>query len=154
MSHRDLISFGKSSLQPTSSWHSFSSLIVPAGAQVGTGPQEPSSAGAVLCPCTGSRLAAQAGDTQGDSHSKPSANAAWQQHLAPAGALQGWAALDLGNVAGQHLEGLVDDPVEDVPVCCRGWTRWPLKILSNPNYSMKSQNISLQNSGIKPTLWI
>lgn len=67
----DLISFGKSSLHPTSSWHSFSSLIVPAGAQVGTGPQEPSSAGAVLCPCTGSRLAAQAGDTQGDSTANP-----------------------------------------------------------------------------------
>lgn len=55
-----------------------------------TGPQ--------LCcdPVTGSRLAAQAGDAQCFSHSKTSANAAWQQHLAPAGALQGCSALDLG----------------------------------------------------------
>lgn len=113
-----------------------------------------------LCcdPVTGSRLAAQAGDSEWDRHSKTSANAALQKHLGPAGALQGWATLACwecwaGDV-GQHLQDLVDYPVEDVPVHCRSWTRWPLKILSNPNYSMKAQNISLLNSGIKPTLWI
>ena len=43
-----------------------------------------------------------------------------------------------GNIQGQFgLGSEQPDLVEDVPAHCRGgWTRWPLKVPSNPNYSM------------------
>ena len=39
-----------------------------------------------------------------------------------------------GNVQGWVRQ---PDPFEDVPAYCQGgWTRWPLKVPSTPNYSM------------------
>lgn len=42
-----------------------------------------------------------------------------------------------GNIQGQVEQGSEQpDLVKNVPALCRGWSTWPLKAPSNPNYSM------------------
>lgn len=148
------ISLGNSSLHPTSSQSSLSSVTIPAGAQVGTspGPQDPRLCWELSCdPVTRSRLPGRAEDTEWDSHSRTSANAALQQHLGPPGSAgQLW---DVGNV-GQRMLGNIWKIWLMIQLRTSLLTVGPLNTLFNPNYSMRVWNISLLNSGIKPTLWI
>lgn len=145
------IPFGKSSLHLTSPWCSLSSVISPAGPQQ---PQDPGlcwSCAVTLSQDPGCQVSLgvlSGAVTAKHLQTQPCSSTWVLLGLCRAGQL--W---DVGSV-GQHLEDLVDDPAEEVSAHCRGWTRWPLKISSNPNYSMKAWNISLLNSGIKPTLWI